>query len=55
MLENINEKMEYFLWGCGEFGNSFFRLFQNRINIKGYIDSKQTLWGGDERFTDYFA
>lgn len=42
----FDENAKYLLWGCGEFGNSFYYLFRERVQITGYIDSDNQKWGG---------
>ena len=39
VFEEIQAKKEFYLFGAGDYGNQFFRLFQNEITIKGYIDN----------------
>lgn len=34
-----DERNSYYLWGAGVFGQSFYKIFKNEINVKGFLDS----------------
>ncbi len=37
-----NSELEFWVWGAGTFGISFFELFDEEINISGFVDSNPT-------------
>lgn len=39
MYKNIQEKNEFYLFGAGDYGNQFFNMFDDELNILGYIDN----------------
>ncbi len=39
MYQKINKKKGFYLFGAGDYGNQFFRIFEKKIYIKGYIDN----------------
>lgn len=39
MYQKIIEKNRFYLFGAGDYGKQFMRIFKSEIQIKGYIDS----------------
>lgn len=39
MYEKINEKKQFYLFGAGDYGRQFFRVFEKEIEIKGFLDN----------------
>ncbi len=39
MYQKISEKNRFYLFGAGDYGKQFMRIFKSEIQIKGYIDS----------------
>ena len=37
----LDQNVDVYIWGAGTFGRSFYELFKDRINIKGFIDSDE--------------
>lgn len=52
MYSNILEKRKYYLFGAGDYGHQFLDMFNNEIEIVGYIDNdkrKQNTYVQDKR------
>lgn len=45
MYSEIEKKEEFYLFGAGDYGNQFLRIFQHEINIAGYIDNNNEKQG----------
>ena len=39
MYKNISDKTNFYLFGAGDYGQQFYNMFKNEINIIGYIDN----------------
>ena len=39
MYQKMKEKKNFFLFGAGDYGEQFLRLFESEIQITGYIDN----------------
>ena len=40
MYKNIEKKNRYYLFGAGDYGRQFLRLFKDELDIDGYLDNK---------------
>ena len=45
VYQKINEKKAFYLFGAGDYGKQFIRIFQSEIQIKGYIDNDTSKQG----------
>ena len=45
VYQKINEKKAFYLFGAGDYGKQFIRIFQSEIQIKGYIDNDTSKHG----------
>lgn len=45
MYKNIEKKNRYYLFGAGDYGRQFLRLFKDELDIAGYIDNNQNKVG----------
>ena len=45
MYQKISEKNRFYLFGAGDYGKQFMRIFKSEIQIKGYIDSDISRYG----------
>ena len=45
VYQKINEKKAFHLFGAGDYGKKFIRIFQSEIQIKGYIDNDTSKQG----------
>lgn len=45
IYQKINEKKAFYLFGAGDYGKQFIRIFQSEIQIKGYIDNDTSKQG----------
>ena len=45
MYQKISEKKCFYLFGAGDYGSQFFRIFETEILIKGYIDNNTAKQG----------
>ncbi len=45
VYQKINEKKAFYLFGVGDYGKQFIRIFQSEIQIKGYIDNDTSKQG----------
>lgn len=39
VYQNIQNKEKYYLFGAGDYGKQFLKIFQNEIQIDGYVDN----------------
>lgn len=39
MYQKISEKKEFYLFGAGDYGKQFLKIFESEICIKGYLDN----------------
>jgi FlaA1/EpsC-like NDP-sugar epimerase len=40
-----DDESEYYIWGAGVFGESFYHVFKDEIRVKGFVDSNPKKWG----------
>lgn len=45
MYQRMKEKEGFYLFGAGDYGRQFIRIFENEINILGYIDNDKEKQG----------
>lgn len=50
-----DKKHKYYVWGAGVFGQSFYEIFKDKINIVGFIDSASEKQGKFIGTTEIFS
>ncbi len=47
MYENISGLKSFYLFGAGDYGRQFLRIFRNEISIDGYVDNSEEKQGSE--------
>ena len=55
MYQKISKKTSFYLFGAGDYGNQFLHIFENEIQIKGYIDNDVSKQGTEIQGRDCYS